>query len=138
MRVFNEKLTGTNLGEREREVLRVVWSLKQATALQVRRALQRSLKDSTVRTILSRLESKGYLAHDKIRRAFLYRSAHTPEHLAAFAVKRVADLFCNGSVEVVLTSVLEANILSERDVGRVMMNLKSGKRGVTESRWKIR
>ena len=35
-------------------------------------------------------------------------------------------------------SVVEANILSERDVGRVMMNLKSGKRGVTEYRWKIR
>ncbi len=47
------------LGELEREVLQIVWRLEQASADEVRQALARPLKESTVRTVLTRLEAKG-------------------------------------------------------------------------------
>ena len=82
------------LGELERQVLDLVWSRQQITADAVREALDRPLKDSTVRTVLRRLEEKGYLVHATEGRTFVYRPAAPREHVAARAVKRIADWFC--------------------------------------------
>ncbi len=51
------------LGELERAILALVWRMGKATAEEVREELDRPLKDSTIRTVLRRLEEKGYLAH---------------------------------------------------------------------------
>lgn len=109
-----------DLGELEREVLQIVWRSGQASADQVRQGLRRSLKESTVRTVLSRLENKGYLAHRVEQRTFLYRAVKPPAHLAARAVQRVADWFCNGSVDAVLLGMVEAKVLSRRDLRRLV------------------
>ena len=61
------------LGELERDVLLIVWRNGSVTADQVRELLDRPLKDSTVRTVLRRLEEKGYLAHSVDDRTFVYR-----------------------------------------------------------------
>ena len=58
------------LGELERSILSIVWRLGTVTAEQVREELDRPLKDSTVRTVLRRLEEKGYLAHTLEDRTF--------------------------------------------------------------------
>jgi BlaI family penicillinase repressor len=118
-----------DLGELEREVLHIVWRSGPASADQVRLALARPLKESTVRTVLSRLEHKGYLAHAREQRTFVYRAAKTPAHLAARAVQRVADWFCNGSVDEVLLGMLEAKVVSRRDLKRLMEKLGKDKSG---------
>ena len=59
------------LGELERGILSIVWRIGTVTAEQVREELDRPLKDSTVRTVLRRLEEKGYLAHTVEDRTFL-------------------------------------------------------------------
>src|SRR5665213_2213390 len=109
-----------DLGELEREVLQVIWRSGQASADHVRQALRRSLKESTVRTVLSRLENKGYLAHRIEQRTFLYRAVKPPAQLAARAVQRVADWFCGGSVDAVLLGMVEAKVLSRRDLRRLV------------------
>ena len=63
------------LGELERSILLVVWRTAQITAEQVREELGRPLKDSTIRTVLRRLEEKGYLAHSVENRTFVYSPA---------------------------------------------------------------
>jgi BlaI family penicillinase repressor len=118
-----------DLGELEREVLQIVWRSGPASADQVRQALRRPLKESTVRTVLSRLEDKGYLAHGRQQRTFLYRAVKTPAHFAARAVQRVADWFCNGSVDEVLLGMVEAKVLSHQDLRRLMNKVKKGSSG---------
>ncbi len=113
-----------DLGELEREVLQIVWKSAQASADQVRQALGRPLKESTVRTVLTRLEDKGYLAHVVEQRTFRYRAVKTPASLAAHAVQRVADWFCDGSVDAVLLGMVEAKVLSRRDLQRLMDRVK--------------
>ena len=49
-----------DLGELERDVLLIIWRRGLATADQVREALERPLKDSTVRTVLRRLDRLHY------------------------------------------------------------------------------
>ena len=61
-----------DLCDLEREVLQLVWqSGGQVTADGVRESLPRKLKESTLRTVLKRLEEKGYLTHDVEGRTFL-------------------------------------------------------------------
>jgi predicted transcriptional regulator len=63
------------LGEREREVLEVLWSEGSATVQQVAECLQSTLAYTTVMTTLDRLFKKGILLRDKRERAFVYRPA---------------------------------------------------------------
>ncbi|HEX3835879.1 MAG TPA: BlaI/MecI/CopY family transcriptional regulator [Steroidobacteraceae bacterium] len=118
-----------DLGELEREVLHIVWRSGPASADQVRQALRRPLKESTIRTVLSRLEAKGYLAHGRAQRTFMYRAVKSPAHLAARAVQRVADWFCDGSVDAVLLGMVEAKVLSRRDLRRLVEKVEKGNTG---------
>lgn len=108
------------LGELERQVLQIVWSAGDVTADQVRQALDRPLKESTVRTVLGRLERKGFVVHQVEQRTFVYRAAKPRAQVAARAVKRIADWFCNGSLDEVLVGMVEARLLDRRDLQRVV------------------
>src|ERR1700689_425615 len=94
------------LGDLERDVLSVIWRLGETTADQVREELDRPLKDSTIRTVLRRLEEKGYLAHAVDNRTFIYRPAESPQKVAGRAVQRIFDWFCAGSVEELLVRIV--------------------------------
>ncbi|HXC96038.1 MAG TPA: BlaI/MecI/CopY family transcriptional regulator [Edaphobacter sp.] len=63
----------TRLGEREREVLEVLWVQGSATVQQVAKDLKTDLAYTTVMTTLDRLYKKGLLQRKKRNRAFVYR-----------------------------------------------------------------
>ena len=50
--------------------MRLVWQHGKLTAEQVRQELDRPLKESTIRTVLRRLEEKGYVTHTATNRTF--------------------------------------------------------------------
>jgi len=107
------------LGELERSVLLIVWRQGSITADQVREQLDRPLKDSTVRTVLRRLEEKGYLAHSIEDRAFIYRPAQSRQRVAGRAVKRIVDWFCEGSVEELLVGMVDSKVLDRAELQRL-------------------
>ena len=104
------------LGDLERDILTIVWRMGEVTAEQVREELDRPLKDSTIRTVLRRLEEKGYLAHEVDNRTFVYRPAESRQRVAGRAVKRIVDWFCNGSVEEVLVGMVDTAMLDQRQL----------------------
>src|SRR3954462_2053757 len=63
------------LGDLEREVMQLVWANGPVTAEAVRERLSRPLKESTVRTVLRRLEDKGYTTHTVDGRTYVYQAA---------------------------------------------------------------
>jgi BlaI family penicillinase repressor len=107
------------LGELERSILLIVWRLREVTAEQVREHLGRPLKDSTIRTVLRRLEEKGYLAHAVENRTFLYRPAQSQQRVASRAVKRIVDWFCEGSVEALLVGMVDSKVLDRAELQRL-------------------
>jgi len=107
------------LGELERDLLLLVWRLGSTTADQVREALGRPLKDSTIRTVLRRLEEKGYLEHSVENRTFIYRPAESPQRVAGRAVKRIVDWFCAGSVEALLVGMVDSKVLDKDELQRL-------------------
>jgi BlaI family penicillinase repressor len=118
-----------DLGDLEREVLHLVWQNGPSTADAVQKALSRPLKESTVRTVLKRLEEKGHLTHTVDNRTFIYQAADTPRKAAARAVKRIVDRFCNGSVEEVLVGLVDAKILDRRELQRLADKIAKAKAG---------
>jgi predicted transcriptional regulator len=107
------------LGELERNLLTIVWRLGTVTAEQVREELGRPLKDSTIRTVLRRLEEKGYLTHSVENRTFYYRPAESRQRVAGRAVQRIVDWFCEGSVEALLVGMVDSKVLGRAELQRL-------------------
>jgi predicted transcriptional regulator len=107
------------LGELERSILSIVWRSASVTADKVREELGRPLKDSTIRTVLRRLEEKGYVAHSIENRTFIYRPAETRQRVAGRAVKRILDWFCEGSVEALLVGMVDSKVLDRAELQRL-------------------
>ncbi|MGB8098868.1 MAG: BlaI/MecI/CopY family transcriptional regulator [Terracidiphilus sp.] len=107
------------LGQLERDILSIVWRLGSVTAEQVREELRRPLKDSTIRTVLRRLEEKGYLAHELENRTFIYSPAESRQRVAGRAVKRIVDWFCDGSVEALLVGMVDSKVLGREELRRL-------------------
>jgi predicted transcriptional regulator len=105
-----------DLGELEHEVMQLVWAEGPVNAEDVREKLQRKLKESTVRTVLRRLEGKGFVSHTVDGRTYVYRAVEARERVAAKAVKRIVDWFCNGSVEEVLVGMVDAKMLDREQL----------------------
>src|SRR4029453_8946009 len=104
------------LGDLEREVMQLVWAHGPVTAGAVRERLSRPLKESTVRTVLRRLEDKGYTTHTVDGRTYVYQAAEPRARVAAKAVQRIVDWFCNGSVEEVLVGMVDTEMLDQRQL----------------------
>src|SRR5689334_16493990 len=104
------------LGDLEREVMQLVWAHGPVTAEAVREQLSRRLKESTVRTVLRRLEEKGYARHTVDGRTYVYQAAEPRARVAAKAVKRIVDWFCNGSVEEVLVGMVDNAMLDQKQL----------------------
>jgi len=106
------------LGELEQLLMEFIWSRGPSTAEACREALVpvRSLKDSTIRTVLRRLEEKGFLMHQVEGRTFLYQATQPQRHFAARAVQHIIDRFCGGSVEQLLVGMVENKVLKQKDL----------------------
>jgi BlaI family transcriptional regulator, penicillinase repressor len=105
-----------DLGELEHEVMQLVWKRGSITAEQAREDLARPLKESTVRTVLRRLEEKGYVTHTVEGRTYHFVPVQGRGAIAAKAVKRIVDWFCNGSVEEVLIGMVDNAVLDPKQL----------------------
>ena len=117
------------LGDLERQVLQLVWSKGPLSADAIREQLDRPLKDSTVRTVLSRLEEKGYLRHTVDNRTYIYEAAEAPRRVAARAVKQIVDWICNGSVEELLVGMVDTKALGQDELRRLTRKIANAKKG---------
>ncbi len=97
----------------------MIWAGGEATAEQVREGLlpAHPLKDSSVRTVLRRLEARGYLSHRVAGKTFVYRAEPPPQGIAASAVRRIIDRFCAGSTEQFLVGMVDEEVLSVGEFG---------------------
>jgi BlaI family transcriptional regulator, penicillinase repressor len=106
------------LTELENDVMRAVWDAEPCTVEAVHQVVsrKRSLKETTTRTLLRRLEQKGYLKHEADGRVYVYRAVEPARSLAARAVRQIIDRFCKGSVEDLVSGMVEAKVLSKREI----------------------
>lgn len=104
----------------EAEVMDILWREGSGTAEEVRRELRsHQLTDSTVRTLLRRLEGKGYLEHRTESRRFVYRPAIERGAAAAAAVSRVVRKVCGGTVDSLLVGMVQGGVVRRQEIERL-------------------
>ena len=96
--------------------MQLVWRMARSPPKAVREHLTRPLKESTVRTVLRRLEDKGYVTHTVEGRTFHFDAAEKRGAVAAKAVQRIVNWFCNGSLEEVLVGMVDNAALDPKQL----------------------
>jgi BlaI family transcriptional regulator, penicillinase repressor len=119
------------LTELEGAVMRVVWASGPCSVEAVYDVVSRDrdLKETTVRTILRRLEQKGYLRHESEGRAYIYRATEPSRSLAARAVRQIIDRFCNGSVEELVSGMVDAKVLTSGEIDALEAFARAQRKG---------
>jgi predicted transcriptional regulator len=109
------------LGDLEQQVMEFLWKHGPATGEAVRAAVSkdRPLTDSTVRTVLRRLEAKQFVQHEVEGRQFLYSSARERRNVAVEHVRNVIKKFCRGSLEELLTGLVDHRVVDGAELRRL-------------------
>ena len=120
-----------NLGDVEQAVMDYVWAEGPCTSEQCREALadERPMKESTIRTVLRRLEEKGYVQHSLNGRTFVYRAAEARQNVAARAVKSIIDRFCGGSAEQLVIGMVDNKVIDKEQFERIARKIAQRKEG---------
>ena len=114
------------LTELQQAALDFVWSKGSATAEEVRESLlpTHPLKDSSVRTILRRLEARGYLKHRIEGKAFVFEAKTSANSVAVRAVRHLIERFWQGSAEQFVAGMVDAKVLTPDALQRLARKVK--------------
>jgi BlaI family penicillinase repressor len=105
------------LGERELDIMQVLWQSGAATVAEVHKALLNKRDDiayTTVQTMLNRLEGKGLVKRDDSDRAHRYLPVLKQTAVVNRAIQKLAERFFSGSVEELATRLVEKDLSREQ------------------------
>lgn len=119
-----------SLGSLEQQVLEFLWQNGPSTGESVRSALskEKPLTDSTIRTVLRRLEAKQYVNHRVDARQFLYSTVRQPRKVAADAVRDILKRFCRGSLEELLAGMVDHRVVEASELRRLTEKIEAQER----------
>ena len=96
----------------------VLWQSPVATVADVVAALRDryALTYSTVQTLLRILEQKGYVTHDKVGRAFVFRAVVDEGQARRRALKHLIGRLFNGSPSLLVSNVLDDDEIDPQEL----------------------
>jgi len=109
------------LSPAETEILRLLWQLGRGTVQDVADKLPsgRQIAYATVQTLLRRLESKGYVAHETAGRAHVFIPAVKQEDVIDRTVGDFVDRLFGGDPVPLILHLADHGKLNARDVKRL-------------------
>jgi BlaI family transcriptional regulator, penicillinase repressor len=109
------------LSPAQAEIMEVIWERGEMTASDVRKALapSRSVARNTVRTLLERMEEKGWLAHRAEGRTFFYSAARPRQETIGRRVYEIVETVCGGSAEALVSALLDYRGLDRAELKRI-------------------
>jgi len=120
------------LSKRERQIMDVIFAAGgEASASDVLARLSDPPTRTAVRTFLTILEQKGHLSHRKSGREFVYRPTQPRRRVGQSAMRRVLDVFFDGSLEKAVAAHLAepGAKLSAEEAKRLSDLIKQARRG---------
>ena len=117
------------LSAAQREIMEIVWSRGEVSASGVRTilAVKRDVSRNTARTLLERMEQKGWLTHREEGRTFLYSATHPRPIAIGQEVLSLVNRVCGGSPEVLMSALLDHRGLSTGELSRIRSMLEKVK-----------
>lgn len=118
----------TSLGERELDVMAVLWAIGSGTVTEVRERLDVPLAYTTVLTILRNLEAKQYVSRAEEGRAHRYFPRVAQQTAQRGALSRLVTSFFGGSPEALVARLVEEEQLSAEELARIARTLHAAGR----------
>jgi predicted transcriptional regulator len=116
------------LGNRERQIMDVIYRLGRATAAEVRAELPDPPTYSSVRGMLRHLEGKGLLRHEVDGPRFVYLPTSPARVVRNSALSQVVRTFFEGSVSTAVAALIESKPLSEEEYKRLSRLLSEARK----------
>lgn len=115
------------LTDAEARVMGVLWRTQRATVTDVVDALKGAapVSYSTVQTILRILETKGYVQHEKVARAFIYHPVVDQRQARRRALRHLVSRLFEGSPSLLVLNVLDDEELDDAERERLKKVLGS-------------
>lgn len=104
------------LSSSERMVMRVIWERGPSNVrqvLDVQSSRGRAWAYTTAKTVLDRLEAKGYLRRDRTDLAHVYHPTVTPEEFAQRGVTALRETLRPGSVAPLVRALIDSGLKHE-------------------------
>ena len=120
-----------DLSPAQREIMEIVWDEGELTASELREILaqDRQVARNTVRTMLERMEDKGWLQHRVQGRTFVYSAARPRDASIGARIREVVENVCGGSPETLVSALLNYRGLTAGELERVREMLDEAKAG---------
>ena len=118
-----------DLSPAQREIMEVIWQQGEVTASQLRQILSQTRKvaRNTVRTLLERMEDKGWLKHREAGRTFFYQAARPQHDTIGQKVREIVETICGGSPETLVAALLDYRGLRPDELKRIRQILDQAK-----------
>ncbi len=114
-----------SLGDRELDVMGVLWEMGSGTVAEVRDRLPADLAYTTVLTILRNLEEKGFVQRESEGKAHRYFPKLARRTARRTAVSRLLEKLFHGSPEQLVAHLVEDRDLSAEDLRKMRQQLKA-------------
>jgi len=123
-----------DLSPAQREIMEIIWEHGELSASQVRAILHehRDVARNTVRTLLERMEEKGWLTHREDGRTYLYSAAQPRQVSIGQKVADVVEHVCGGSPETLLSALLDYRGLTAGELNRIRKMLDAESRNARQ------
>ncbi len=116
-------MDAASLGERELDIMTVLWQQASGTVTEVQAALGTPLAYTTVLTILRNLEAKGFVRRAEEGRAHRYFPKVKQRAAQRRAVRRLIDTLFLGSPEALLAQLVDDHDLTAEELQRLAKQL---------------
>lgn len=122
-------MANTSLGERELDVMAVLWEVGSGTVDDVRKRLPSKLAYTTVLTILRNLEAKEFVSHEEEGRAHRYRARVAQQVAQKSALARMVKKLFSGSPEALLAHLVDEHDVDAGELRRLARTIAKRKTG---------
>lgn len=113
------------LSRAQREVMEIIWDKGEAAVFEVTELLneRRPVARNTVRTLMDRMEDKGWLTHRVIGRTYFYSALVPREESLGQRVMDMVEKACGGKPENLMMALLDYRGLSDDEAERIQKML---------------
>jgi BlaI family penicillinase repressor len=122
------------LGERELDVMAVLWELGSGTVAEVRERLSDPLAYTTVLTVMRNLEAKNYVRHEEEGRAHRYFPRVQQKAAQRSALSRIVSTLFQGSPHALLAQLVDQHGVSPEELQELARSLNAGQAAKSEAR----